>query len=348
MPGWWRGRGRDQALHDAGAAVRRALVAVLDHDLERAEGLLTGVVQEDSGELDVYLALARLFRARGEIGRAIHVHQNLLLRRDVTDAARFEALVGLADDFRSGGFLRRAIAGYEEVVRERPDHPSALRALVSLLVGAHEPRRAIPLARRLARAERREPGAAEAPLWVEFAELERAQGRSDAARKALRRALRRDATCARAWLALGEVESELGRPRKALAAWRRAVSLDRRSGPRAYPRLAAAAAALGRSGDHEAWLRGLVDERPDDLEVRLALAQVLAARGAADEAEAALRAALEHDPDALAPHLALGRLLLADGRAEAAAKAHEELLGLLERRTDAGTLRDGFEGDALA
>ncbi len=348
MPGWWRGRWREEAPQDAGAAVRRALVAVLDRDLERAEGLLAGVVQQDSGELDVYLALARLFRERGEVGRAIHVHQNLLLRRDVGEAARFAALVGLADDFRAGGFLRRAISGYEEVLRERPDHPRALRALVRLLAGAHEPRRAIPLARRLARVEGREPGTAEAPLWAELAELERAQGRGDAARKALRRALRRDADCTRAWLALGEVESELGRPRKALAAWRRAVSLDRRAGPRAYPRLAATAAALGRSGDHEAWLRGLTDEQPDDLEARLALAQVLAARGAADEAEAALRAALERDPDALAPHLALGRLLLAEGRTEAAAKAHEELLGVLERRADAGILRDGFEVDAFA
>jgi lipopolysaccharide biosynthesis regulator YciM len=347
VAGWWRGRSRDDSPHDAGAAVRRALVAVLDHDLARAEGLLTAVVQHDSSELDVYLALARLFRERGEVGRAIHVHQNLLLRRDTEPSARFEALVGLADDFRSGGFLRRAIAAYEEVLAERPDHPGALRALARLLVGAREPRRAIPLARRLARLERREPGVAEAVLWAECAEIERAQGRGEAARKALRRALRRDGRCARAWLALGEVESELGRPRKALAAWRRAIAIDRRCGPRAYPRAAAAAATLGRAGEHERWLRTLVDEQPDDLEARLALARVLAARGAADEAEAELRGALERDPDALACHLALGRLLLAEGRAEAAAKAHEELLGVLERRADASLPR-GDEADLFA
>jgi len=328
-------------------AVRRALVAVLDHDLERAEGLLTGVVQQDSTELDVYLALARLFRERGEIGRAIHVHQNLLLRRDTVPAARFEALVGLADDFRSGGFLRRAIAAYEEVLAERPDHPGALRALVTLLVGAREPRRAIPLARRLAGLERREPGVAEAALWADLAEIERALGRGDTARKALRRALRRDAHCTRAWVALGEVESELGRTRKALGAWRRAAALDRRAGPGVYPRLAAAAAALGRGGEHERWLRGLLEEQPGDLEARLALARALAGRGAADEAEAELRAALEREPEALAGHIALGRLLLAEGRAEAAAKAHEELLGVLERRVDASAVR-ADEADLFA
>src|SRR5690606_37381572 len=130
----------------------------------------------DSQELDAYLALARLFRQRGEVGRAIHLHQNLLLRRDVTGDARFAALVGLADDFRSGGFLRRAIAAYEEVLAERPDHARALRALVALLTDAREPRRAIPLARRLARRERREPGVVEAALWLECAEIERSEG----------------------------------------------------------------------------------------------------------------------------------------------------------------------------
>jgi lipopolysaccharide biosynthesis regulator YciM len=335
---WWRGRGRGEPPHDAERALRGALLAVLDGELERGEALLTGVVQRDSTDLDAYLALARLFRQRGEFGRAIHVHQNLLLRRDTDPEARFQALVGLADDFRSGGFLRRAIAAYDEVLAEHADHPGALRALVRLLVAAREPRRAIPLARRLARVESRDPGVAEAVLWVELAEIDRSEGRGDAARKALRRALRRDAQCVRAWIALGEVESELGRPRKALAAWRRVPALDRRAGPRVYPRLAAAAAALGRSGDHENWLRALLDEQPDDGEVRLALARALAARGAADEAEAALRTALERDPDSLAAHLALGRLLLAEGRSEAAAKAHEELLGVLERRADAGAV----------
>jgi lipopolysaccharide biosynthesis regulator YciM len=139
----------------------------------------------------------------------------------------------------------------------------------------------------------------------------------------------------RAWVALGEIESEFARPRKALAAWRRVAALDRRAAPRVYPRLAAASAVLGAAADHERWLRGLLDEQPDDFEARLALARALAARGATDEAEAELRAALEREPESLAAHAALGRVLLAEGRSEAAAKAHEELLGVLERRADA-------------
>ena len=41
---------------------------------------------------DVYLALANLYRTRGEIGRAIHIHQNVLLRQELPEALRREAL----------------------------------------------------------------------------------------------------------------------------------------------------------------------------------------------------------------------------------------------------------------
>ena len=114
-----------------------------------------------------------------------------------------------------------------------------------LLVDAREPRRAIPLARRLARIEGQQASHLEAMLWVDLAESERAEGRTQVARKALRRALRADSQNVRAWLALGLVEAELGNAKRALAAWRRVPEIDRRAGPDVYPRLAATFAALG-------------------------------------------------------------------------------------------------------
>ncbi len=331
---------------DREVAIRRALVAVLDGDLERAETLLAAVVRSDSTELEVYLALARLFRQRGEVGRAVHLHQNLLLRRDVAPELRVEALLGLADDFRAGGFLRRAIAAYEEVLLDQPGHPRALRALVTLFVDTREPQRALPLVPRLAKAEGSDPRVTEATLWSQVAEIERLEGHPGAARKALRRALRRDSRCVRAWIALGEVELELGRPKRALAAWRRAPDLDRRAGRRIYPRIGPVFEATGRPQDFGTWLRGLLDAQPDDFEARIALARMLAAHGAAEEALAELRAALERDPNALATHVALGRLLRSENRDAEAAKAHEELLSVLEQRSDLVQIPDADEAFA--
>jgi lipopolysaccharide biosynthesis regulator YciM len=304
---------------------------VLDHDLAGAEAALGEIVQRDSGQVDAYLALASIFRQRGEIGRAIHLHQNLLLRRDLAPAERYQALLGLADDFREGGFLRRGIAAYQELLARRPRDPRVLRALIRLFVEAREPARAIPLARRLARVEREAARALEATVWLEFAEAERGEGRTAKARKALRRALDLDPRHVRAWIVLGEVEAELGRTERALAAWQRVPALDPRAGALVQARIAASFAALGRARDYEAWLRELLVADPDDPGARIALAQALAARGASEEALAELHVVLERDPNHLPAHAARGRILLGAGREVEVVKEHEALLDLLER-----------------
>lgn len=325
------GRSGREAHPESDAACRRALGAVLDHDLAGAEAVLSQAVRRDSSAVEAYLALARIFRQRGEIGRAIHLHQNLLLRRDLDSTARFQALLGLADDFREGGFLRRAIAAYEEVLTRAPREPRALRALVKLLLDAREPQRALPLARRLARIEG-EPGAAlVVAVWLEIADTERGQGHTRAARKALQRALDLDAACVPAWITLGEVEAELGNTKEALAAWRRVPEVDRRAGTLVYPRIAASFAAVGRPREYETWLRELLAGDGDDPGARLALARALAARGAVEEALGEVATVLEHDPRQLEAHAVRGRILLAEGREAEVAKAHEALLDLLER-----------------
>jgi lipopolysaccharide biosynthesis regulator YciM len=342
---WGRVRRRGGPPRDVAAALRRALLSALDGELEAAEAELAAALRETPTDTELCLALARVQRERGQVGRAVHLHQALLLRRHVPAECRFEALRGLAEDFRAGGSARRAIAAYEEVRAERPDDARALRALVDLLAGAGEPLRALPLARRLARREGRPPGREAARLWVQAAEAERALGDTEAARKALRRALRLDRDCVSAWLGLGEVESELGRTRRAVAAWQRAAELDRRAGARVYARLAAGLAALGRPHEHETFLRALLETRPDDAPACVALAEALAARGAADEARAELRRGIEREPDALALRAALGRHLLAEGRLPELAKACEELLHVLER---GGAARGDAAEDAIA
>jgi lipopolysaccharide biosynthesis regulator YciM len=316
----------------ADAALREALLAVLDGDLDRAEELLTAIVRRDSAATDAYLALARLWRRRGEVGRAIRIHQNLLLRVDAGSAEGRRVLLDLAGDFRQGGFHRRAIAAYEEVLGHEPRNPFALRALVGLLAEARDHPRAIEMARRLARVEGRDASGEEARLRVEMAEAAAAEGRSHDARRAVKQALRKDRACVRAWGLLGDLEAERGRSRAALAAWSRVPRLDRAGARRVYPRLEATYAALGRTREYETFLRELLTEAPEDAVARMALARTLAERGDADDAISELRQALARDADDLEARGALGRLLLSESRDEEATKEYAELLDVLERR----------------
>jgi len=325
----------------ADAALREALLALLDRDTDRAEELLASVARRDSSAPFAYLALAKLYRARGEVGRAIRIHQNLLLQLDAGSEAGRLALLDLAADFRQGGFLRRAIAAYEEVLGREPRNAAALRGLVALLAEARDHARAIEMARRLARVEGRDASGEEARLRIEMARAAAAEGRSGEARRAVKQALRKDRGCAAAWILLGELEAERGKPRAALAAWARVPRMDRASGPLVYPQLEATFAALGRARDYEGWLRDLLAEAPDDAAARLALARTLASRGDVEDAIAELRGCLAADAEDLAARAALGRLLLSESRDPEAVKEYAELLDVLERR---GPLRGGEGG----
>jgi len=111
------------------AQLRSALHLVLAGDLSAAEAQLAEAARVDSSSSDVYLALANLYRLRGDIGRAIQIHQNLLLRPDIAEELRREALLGLALDFRAGGFLKRSAASFQDLLQLEPENLQALRAL---------------------------------------------------------------------------------------------------------------------------------------------------------------------------------------------------------------------------
>ena len=321
-----------RAPRNADSALREALLALLDRELDRAEGALSALAREPGAEPFAFLALGKLYRVRGEVGRAIQIHQHLLLRKDVSSSLRVVALSDLAEDFRRGGFLRRAIASFEEVLAHDPRNESALRALAGLYGDVRDHAAALATERRLGRITGRGSGPAESLRLVETAEAAHAEGRTAEARRAVRRALRRDASNVRALVLLGVLEAELGRPKHALAAWRRVPELDPRSGPQVYARLAATFALLGRPREHETYLQGILSRVPEDAGARLALARALASRGETELALLELRRVLEREPDHWEVQHELGHILLGARREKDALVAYAELLQRLEQQ----------------
>ncbi|MCP3983170.1 MAG: tetratricopeptide repeat protein [bacterium] len=324
-----RGLGRTSHVRDD--AFREALLRLLERDLNGAEEALARAARADSDDPDAYLALAALYRSRGEIGRAIRIHQNLLLRSDLPGDTRNEALAGLAADFQRGGFLQRAIAAFEEVLEHAPKDPVALRALGELHADARDFKRALEMSRRLAKQTGEEGAADEAALWIRAAAVAHAEGRSDDARRDLKRALRKDADAVDGWIALGELEAERGKDKRALEAWKKVPGIDRRSGHKVYPKIEATYAALGKPRDYEAWLRALIEERPGEAATRLALVRCLSARGAMDEAFSEAQELVQREPESPAGQAALLQVLLGAGKDQDALKQAHELLQTLAR-----------------
>jgi len=312
--------------------VYSALLAVLDQDLDRAEEALARAVHGDAEGIESYLALARLYRMRGEIGRAIRVHQNLLLREELRKEQRLTVLADLGADFRQGGYHDRAIACFEDVVTDDKRDLKSIRALVQLYAQTGRYARAIEHSRRLTRLEGGGQRDEEARLYTEMARVQFTEGEHDEARRSIKKALRCNKRCADAWVQLGDLEAERGRAKAALAAWSEVPRLDRSRGPLVYEKLEATYAALGRTRDFEAYVRGLLAEQPGDARARRALAALLAARGDIDASIAELNRLLGSDADDLETRAGLGRILLSEGRTGEAAREYGSMIAALTRR----------------
>jgi lipopolysaccharide biosynthesis regulator YciM len=318
--------------------LRRSLLAALDADWAEVEDLLGRLVRADSRDIDVYLALGRLYRQRGEVGRAIALHQTLILRRDLDPRRHHDALVELAADFQLGGFTARSIAAYEEVLEHDPRRPDALRAMVDLLAEAGEPARAFKVLRRLERVERKPSPRRRAELMCEVALRARDDGQLDAARRAVRKAVRFDAEYAEALMLLASLEAERGHADKALATWERALDLAPERAPALLAQIAHALTAKGQRPLYQRMLRERLSARPDDAPACLALARLLVDAGQSDEARALLEGLVGRDPDHVEAHVALGRLLLV-GSEEAADSELAKGFGALLDALDAGHKR---------
>lgn len=313
------------------AALRRSLRAAVSGDWLGAETWLERIVEADTADLDAYFALARLYREQGAIGRAIRMHQNLLLRTDLNRRQRADALLELARDFDAGGFQERAAAGYEEVLDAEPKNQEALSRLVVLLRDSHDYARGLALSKRLRRMNREAADSAEKALLLAQAESQYNAGDGDGARASLKRCLRRDKTVGVAWSLLGEIDVERGKDARALDAWRRGVLADPTMGQELYPKLSAGYAAKGKPRDFEKLIRGILEDRPTDTAARIALARLIASRGDLNEAVEELFRAVEISPADAELRVELGRLLLSNGQESEALKAYSGLLDVMER-----------------
>jgi lipopolysaccharide biosynthesis regulator YciM len=110
----------------------KALSFLIARDHETVVNELRGVVEENIDDVEPYFALGALFRSRGELERAIRVHQALALRERDKRKVRQRAMYELGLDFRAAGMPRRATRAMEEVLLEDPAHEGGLRALAAL------------------------------------------------------------------------------------------------------------------------------------------------------------------------------------------------------------------------
>ncbi|RJX69982.1 lipopolysaccharide assembly protein LapB [Vibrio sinensis] len=212
--GWYMGnRSAQQDKQKQSNQISRQYVTglnlLLSDQSDKAVDHFIELLQVDDETIDTHLALGNLFRSRGEVDRAIRIHQNLISRSGLTIDQKNIALQQLAKDYMASGFLDRAEKIFEQLVDE-PDHREpALRQLVAIYQQTREWHKAITYASMLVKLGRKRMRNSIAHFWCELAMQEKAEGNSNKAIQYFKRALSEDPKCVRASIALGKLYLEI-------------------------------------------------------------------------------------------------------------------------------------------
>lgn len=126
----------------------KGLNFLLNEQPDRAIDAFVEVAKLDPETTELHFALGNLFRRRGEMERAIRVHQSLLSRADLPGREREHALHEIAQDYLKAGMLDRAELAYKELKNTRYQELAA-RALVRIYESEHDWPKAIEAVKRL-------------------------------------------------------------------------------------------------------------------------------------------------------------------------------------------------------
>jgi lipopolysaccharide assembly protein B len=289
------------------------------NQIDQAIEELTKAADAAGGPLEIHLILGNLYREKGQVGRAIQTHQALLQRSKLRRLEHANVLLCLGLDYRSGGFVDRAIEAFGEVLKLDPENQYALSNLEKLYEDQHQWEQAYSARQKLATLSLGREGSTDSPKHDEvLAFLENEFGQAalkvndltEASRR-FQAAIDRDPRNAPARLSLGDVFARQGKTADAIAVWERSIDVLPDRAYLAFPRLEFAYSNAGAPERFTALCEKLIVANPQDWRARLALARYTAAHGSPSPAIELLFDALANNPHALAVHQAIWQTLSA-------------------------------------
>lgn len=220
MIGWYLGRREaikvGVMLQPHGSAVDKqyfiGLNYLLNEQPDEAIETFIRALEVNPETVETHIAIGKLFCQRGDVERAIKVHQNLLARPNLSRQQADSVQLELARDYLAVGLDQRAERLLQELVSgSSPLRADAMTEMVKVHEREHDWEQAIAIGRLLVR-EQPEFATPLAHYHCEQARgpLQRAEW--PLVRQLLRQALKTDPRCARAIILLAELEQQAGRP----------------------------------------------------------------------------------------------------------------------------------------
>jgi len=151
--GWAMGRFGERDVEDAPPPLNidylKGLNFLLNEQTDQALEHFLAMVRVDDKTIETHFALGSLFRRRGEVDRAIRIHQNIIARPDLAPEQRDQALFSLGKDYLAAGLLDRAENLFARLAEGSRYQVQALENLLGIYEQEREWQKAIDAGQKL-------------------------------------------------------------------------------------------------------------------------------------------------------------------------------------------------------
>ena len=103
---------------------------LLSNQQDKAIDYLLEALKVEDDTVEAHFAMANLFRRRGELDRALKVHEHLVRQKHLPNSAKQQAVFELAKDFLSAGLYDRAESMFHKLLKSKI---YGLKSLTSLM-----------------------------------------------------------------------------------------------------------------------------------------------------------------------------------------------------------------------
>lgn len=258
MSGWWvarRVRPNSLKKNKPFSGYLQGLNFLLNEQSDRAVELFVKMLEVDSETVEIHLALANLFRRRGEVDRAIRLHQNLIARPSLSRLHRSQAELGLALDFRHAGLYDRAEVLFNKLRNEPATRVESLENLSEIFQQEKEWDKAIDASTQLASVTGEQCNDLLAHFNCELAELALTRGDLRSAQRQVKLASNYRGKAVRALILSAQIEMARDRRGAAYRNFALVVQNHAEKLPLIWAELKECAQQLGRERDLQELLR---------------------------------------------------------------------------------------------
>lgn len=277
--------------------------------IDRAVTELTIAARKDTEAIEIYLILGNLLREKGQLERAIQIHQSILHRPGLSGDERAHALLCLGMDFKRAGFRNRAMDTFQEVVALDSENAYALSNLIKIYEAEHDWKQALETQEKLFQVTGELDTTLKAFLYDQIGQAAAQAEEGLLAVRSFEDAIRTEPHVSAPYLHYGDMLESQGRLEEAEAQWLALASDNPRLAYLVFDRLRRVREKLGRGEAMTELFKSVIDADDNDWRAHLALARDRKEGGKADGAFGLLMEAVRTNPHALAVHVEVWRSL---------------------------------------